>query len=137
MKKFIKKVSLVKGRLYLSLCFILALYNLSGQYYQGNNFPYDISDSLPHNEINEIVKDKSGFVWTASENVHSRYDGYDFFNFNNATHPSIFKDNRIKSIRLGVQWMFNKRKSTSLSEVLSSEMTHQRFLFNLYRGYIF
>ena len=106
MKKFIKKVSLVKGRLYLSLCFILALYNLSGQYYQGNNFPYDISDGLPHNEINEIVKDKSGFVWIATENGLSRYDGYNFVNFNSTTHPSIFKDNRIKSLRLNGKFLY-------------------------------
>ena len=80
--------------------------NVSGQYYQGNNFPYDISDCLPHNEINEIVKDKSGFVWIATENGLSRYDGYNFVNFNSTTHPGIFKDNRIKSIRLNGKFLY-------------------------------
>lgn len=90
----------------MSLCFILALYKLSGQYYQGNNFPYDISDGLPHNEINEILKDKSGFVWIATDNGLSRYDGYNFVNFNSTTHPGIFKDNRIKSLKLNGKFLY-------------------------------
>jgi len=96
----------VKGRLFLSFYFILALTNLAGQYYQSNQYPYDISDGLPHNEINEIVKDNSGFVWIATENGLSRYDGYNFVNFNSTTHPAIFKDNRIKSIRLHGKFLY-------------------------------
>jgi len=106
MKKCINSFSLVKGRLFLSFCFILALTNLAGQYYQSNQYPYDISDGLPHNEINEIVKDNSGFVWIATENGLSRYDGYNFVNFNSTTHPAIFKDNRIKSIRLHGKFLY-------------------------------
>jgi len=106
MKNCINSFSLVKGRLFLSFYFILALTNLAGQYYQSNQYPYDISDGLPHNEINEIVKDNSGFVWIATENGLSRYDGYNFVNFNSTTHPAIFKDNRIKSIRLHGKFLY-------------------------------
>lgn len=106
MKKCINSFSLVKGRLFLSFCFIIAFNNLVGQYYQSNQYPYDISDGLPHNEINEIVKDQSGFVWIATENGLSRYDGYNFVNFNSTTHPAIFKDNRIKSIRLHGKFLY-------------------------------
>lgn len=83
------------------LC-ILLLFNkqeLSAQYYQGNNLPFDISSGLPHNEINDIVKDSRGFVWIATENGLSRFDGYNFVNFNSQTHPSIFKYNSIKRIQ--------------------------------------
>jgi ligand-binding sensor domain-containing protein len=106
MKKFIKLFSLVKSRLFISFCLILALNNVSSQNYQSNQFPYNISDGLPHNEINEIIKDKSGFVWIATENGLSRYDGYNFVNFNSTTHPDIFKDNRIKSIRLNGKFLY-------------------------------
>jgi two-component sensor histidine kinase len=117
MNKFIKLFSSVKGSLFLSLCFILALNNLAGQYYQSNLFPYDISDGLPHNEINEIVKDKSGFVWIATENGLSRYDGYNFVNFNSTTHPGIFKDNRIKSIRLNGKFLYLLTKADGLVQL--------------------
>ena len=104
--KFIKSFSSVKGRFFLSLCFFLTLNDLTGQYYQSNQSPYNISDGLPHNEINEIVKDKSGFVWIATENGLSRYDGYNFVNFNSTTHPGIFKDNRIKSLMLNGKFLY-------------------------------
>ena len=71
---------------------------VSGQYYQANLFPYDITSGLPHNEINDIAKDKTGHVWIATENGLSRFDGYNFINFNSQSHPNIFKDNRIKEI---------------------------------------
>ena len=98
---FIKKCKL---SLFLYLTFFSPY--LFSQYYQGNQFPYDISDGLPHNEINEIIKDKSGFIWIATENGLSRYDGYNFVNFNSTTHPGIFTDNRIKSLSLNGKFLY-------------------------------
>lgn len=58
----------------------------------------DISAGLPSNEINDIVKDDAGIVWIATDNGLSRYDGYNFINFNHETHPTIFKEGRITKI---------------------------------------
>ena len=90
----------------VSKCWILlylhcALFSstLFGQDYQGITPPYDISSGLPHNEINDIVKDQQGFIWIATENGLSRFDGFNFINFNHSTHPSVFKTNRILKIQ--------------------------------------
>ncbi len=80
------------------LVFLCLISNASGQYYQGLTPPFDISSGLPHNEINDIVKDDQGYVWIATDNGVSRFDGYNFFNFNSTTHPTIFKNNRILKI---------------------------------------
>ena len=83
----------------LYLHFALFSSTLFGQDYQGITPPYDISSGLPHNEINDIVKDQQGFIWIATENGLSRFDGFNFINFNHSTHPSIFKTNRILKIQ--------------------------------------
>lgn len=61
--------------------------------------PYDINSGLPANEIYDVVKDNSGYIWIATEKGLSRFDGYHFENFNSASHPNIFKDNRINRIK--------------------------------------
>ena len=58
----------------------------------------DINAGLPHNEVNDIVKDEAGFIWIATENGISRFDGYNFINFNHQTHPSIFNESRITKL---------------------------------------
>ena len=98
-KLFFKSHFLKKCRLSLFLYFALLSSSLYGQYYQGIAPPFDISSGLPHNEINDIVKDQQGYIWIATENGLSRYDGLNFINFNHLTHPSIFKTNRILKIQ--------------------------------------
>ena len=61
--------------------------------------PYDINSGLPDNEISDIVKDESGYIWIATGKGLSRFDGYHFQNFNSTSHPNIFKDNRINHIK--------------------------------------
>ena len=59
---------------------------------------FDINAGLPHNEINDIEKDDAGYLWIATDNGLSRYDGYNFINFNHETHPTIFNEGRITKI---------------------------------------
>ena len=87
--------------LWYVLTFLLSIYTVRdayGQYFQGITPPFDINSGLPHNEINDILKDHQGYIWIATDNGVSRFDGYNFFNFNSSTHPSIFKNNRILKI---------------------------------------
>ncbi|WP_291858513.1 two-component regulator propeller domain-containing protein [Marinilabilia sp.] len=40
-----------------------------------------IDQGLPQNTVNDILRDQDGFMWFATGNGLSRYDGYDFSNF--------------------------------------------------------
>ncbi len=59
---------------------------------------FDVNSGLPHNEVNDIVKDDAGYIWIATDNGLSRFDGYNFINFNHETHPTIFKESRITKV---------------------------------------
>ena len=90
---------LIAKRIVLTLLvFFYLISNTFSQYFQGLTPPFDINFGLPHNEINDIVKDEQGYVWIATDNGVSRFDGYNFFNFNSTTHPKIFKNKSILKI---------------------------------------
>jgi hypothetical protein len=95
-----KRLQISNRCLLTMLLFVILVTNTYGQYYQGITPPYDINAGLPHNEINDIIKDDQGYVWIATDNGLSRYDGFNFINFNNTTHPLIFNDNRIIEIQI-------------------------------------
>jgi ligand-binding sensor domain-containing protein len=40
-----------------------------------------VDEGLPSNTINGVIRDSRGFIWIATENGVSRYDGYHFENF--------------------------------------------------------
>ena len=42
---------------------------------------YDITKGLPSNECYRIIQDKKGYIWIASDEGVSRYNGYSFQNF--------------------------------------------------------
>ena len=42
---------------------------------------YTTADGLSHNRVNEIVRDSRGFLWFATHDGVSRFDGYTFANF--------------------------------------------------------
>lgn len=42
---------------------------------------YDVSSGLPSNHLYKIVQDKKGFLWIATENGISRFDGHSFKNY--------------------------------------------------------
>ena len=53
---------------------------------------YTTADGLAHNEINKIVRDSRGFLWFATNDGLSRFDGYAFINFgveHGLPHPAV------------------------------------------------
>ena len=42
---------------------------------------YTIEDGLPQSVVETIYQDKEGFLWIATQDGISRFDGYDFENF--------------------------------------------------------
>lgn len=58
-----------------------------------------MSNGLPHNFIDHIYKDKQGFLWISmSGGGLSRYDGYEYLNFNTETQHRKLKSNFIRSV---------------------------------------
>lgn len=68
------------GFLLFLFSFFLFPENLFGQEsYAVKNFTTD--QGLPHNHVREIAQDKNGFLWIATWDGLSRYDGYEFRNY--------------------------------------------------------
>jgi hypothetical protein len=88
-----------------------------GQYYNYEPKPFDVSSGLPHNEINDLIKDDLGYVWVATDNGLARYDGYNFIQFNHATHPTVFKGNRILEIKKNKSLLYALTESDGLIEL--------------------
>jgi len=71
------KAVFLKLIILLSFC---PLINLQGQ---ENYFSktFTTENGLPHNHVYDIVQDQNGFIWIATWDGLSRYDGYEFKNY--------------------------------------------------------
>lgn len=67
---------------YILLFIASVLYHVSGAFAQISVTTelYTTRQGLAQNDINDMVKDSSGFLWLATENGLSRFDGYTFVN---------------------------------------------------------
>lgn len=57
-----------------------------------------IEYGLLHNYIDDIYSDNKGFIWIATSNGLSRFDGYEFVHYNMYSQPISLKSNFIKKI---------------------------------------
>lgn len=57
-----------------------------------------MENGLLHNYIDDIYSDKKGFIWIATSNGLSRFDGYEFVHYNMYSDPTTLKSNFIKKI---------------------------------------
>ena len=64
------------------------------------NFEYfGVSDGLPSNEVNRISQDSLNFIWCATNNGLSRFDGYKFSTFrSDYTNTDFFPSNIIRDM---------------------------------------
>ena len=116
-------------KLYLLLVFALSSQNIFCQYYQTLGQPFNISDGLSGNDVQDIIKDDIGFVWIATQNGLSRFDGNNFVNFNSKTHPTIFKDNEIQRIQRNGDFLYLYTKSDGLIKLQPNTLTFTK-IFN-------
>ncbi|WP_281297010.1 hybrid sensor histidine kinase/response regulator transcription factor [Flavobacterium limnophilum] len=83
------------------LLFFMVLLPLTGTRAQ-QNYSYEhylVENGLPHNIVIQIIQDKKGFIWLASYNGISKYDGYSFKNYKPTTFDKVFmKNKRINQI---------------------------------------
>lgn len=72
-------------RLLRVLVLLLFTQLASGQKISYNKYThfinFDEKSGLSHQEVHDIIQDKKGFIWFATENGLSRFDGYSFVNF--------------------------------------------------------
>ena len=67
---------------YLLLVFVLLCVNLQWVWSQTFDFnTYDSSIGLPQNYVYSVQQDYNGFIWIATAEGVSRYDGISFVNF--------------------------------------------------------
>lgn len=57
-----------------------------------------IKDGLLHNYVDDIYKDSQGFLWLATSNGLSRFDGYEFIHYNTSSEVTPLKSNFIRKI---------------------------------------
>jgi len=73
---------------------LFSLNILAQQNFSVENF--SVEKGLPHSVINQILQDKKGFIWLATYNGLSKYDGYSFKNYKSKPSDKVFmKNNRI------------------------------------------
>lgn len=89
----------IHTKIYSILFFLLSLmqYCFGQENFSFKNFL--VEDGLPHNIVNHIIQDKKGFIWLATTNGLSKYNGYRFQNYK--TEPKdqvVMKNNRINWI---------------------------------------
>lgn len=103
---------------------------------------YLVEDGLPHNIINNIIQDKKGFIWIATTNGLSKYNGYYFKNYKpKLTDKVKMKNNRIDKLvedSYGRIWMksvavspktfcFNPKTETFWSPELLPNLINKNF----------
>lgn len=134
----IKRISQVLPTL---LLFITLLYsvNVLCQEPQPIFIHYTVEDDLPSSEVHHVMQDSKGYMWFATNNGVSRFDGYKFQNYSlseglpDNTVFNIYEDyqGRIWFISFSGRLSFFKDgyiESYKYSEALEKEVT------NLYKG---
>lgn len=80
---------LIKCKEQLLLFLFFFCWGIGGQAEVSYHFRYlTIDQGLPQNTVNDIIRDQYGFMWFATGNGLSRYDGYSFVNFRKPKLPS-------------------------------------------------
>ncbi|GAB5554461.1 MAG: histidine kinase [Saprospiraceae bacterium] len=82
---FVRLVNLTKQQLYLSMIAIIIIILSSSCLWAQNPHPYfrnfTTDDGLPSSEVYYCIQDTNGYMWFATDNGLSRFDGYEFKNY--------------------------------------------------------
>jgi two-component sensor histidine kinase len=123
----VQTVRINTARIFLFLWSLCSIYsNAYGQYNYAKIPPFDITSGLPHNEVNDIAIDNEGYAWIATDNGVSRYDGYNFINFNSTTYPSLFKNNIVNEIAKNGNALYLLTEGDGLIEVNTQKIRFRK-----------
>lgn len=59
----------------------LSIITLNAQNLKASFYHYTTSEGLSSNSVSNIIQDKYGYIWIATWNGLSRFDGYNFYNY--------------------------------------------------------
>ena len=129
------------NKFYLLLCAFLMIMNIKAENISRNwseryNITHlTIDDGLPHNLVDDLLKDSQGFLWVATRGEGLvRYDGYEFISFNMGSSSVKLRSNFIQKLTEDYYhrlWIVSDAGIDILDlETLSlSEMTESNHLF--------
>lgn len=93
-----KRLALIVGTL---MCLISST---KAQQLQASLSHYSINDGLPSEAISYITQDKYGYIWLATWNGLSRFDGFNFYNYKMGPASGVpLLHNRIIDIKIDTQ----------------------------------
>ena len=72
---------MILKRIFLSLIAMVCLQSASAQQLQASQSHFSTENGMSSNAIAGIYQDDYGFLWIATWNGLSRYDGYNFYNY--------------------------------------------------------
>jgi ligand-binding sensor domain-containing protein/two-component sensor histidine kinase len=83
------------------LLFFYCFLNVGAGYTQEYSLlnQYTLGDGLPSRQVLDIAIDETGYIWLATPNGISRFDGYEFLNFD-STNTQGLEDHRILSLAI-------------------------------------
>ena len=107
---------MIRACVHIILYAILLPANLLGQPDFGNFHHLTVAEGLPSNRVFDILQDKQGFMWFATESGVCRYDGYTFSNF--TVRDGIAKNDvrKIYEDRQGRIWILTRRELSLLEK---------------------
>lgn len=114
---------------YLILLFSIVIINLQF-IVNAQSLPFKqltTSDGLSNNYVNNIIQDKSGFLWFTTDDGLNRFDGYDFKIFrNDQTDKNTISDNAALAItedKLGKIWIGTQNGFINCYDLVHNKFT--------------
>lgn len=114
--------------LFLGMCHFLFSHESKENNYSFTT--YSKENGLVDNNINDLKMDRDGYLWLATDNGVSRFDGANFINLNNTNSKLFFNDGVVRSLHLYKNslllasntsgLMLLNRKTLKLSKLTSS-----------------
>ncbi len=78
----------MKYRIIIALTILLGFSTAQAQTFQQMvSNPLSARDGLLSNQVYDVIQDRQGYIWFATSNGLSRYDGYSFLNYNMLNAP--------------------------------------------------
>jgi ligand-binding sensor domain-containing protein len=106
-----------------AICILLFFFELSSTNYLQAQDNYQLKtftsdNGLSHNFVQSIAQDQTGFLWIATWDGLSRYDGYEFKNYyhkpNDSTSFPFFSTDKVLADRLNNIWIFTQGLPVSI-----------------------
>ena len=57
-----------------------------------------VTNKLSSTTINDIVEDRMGYIWVATDRGLNKYNGYDYHQYYHTSNPKSLVDNQVKAL---------------------------------------